>query len=610
MSIANPSPQTGLFAAMSGQCGAAARRLGATARGTCPVDMTRAHVGVAHAQSCGKCVPCRIGLASISDMLEEIIDGRAHEGALEDLEELAEHIRVSSDCAIGYQAAEQVLISIRAFREDFEQHMAHGSCLRSSSQGVPCVVSCPAHVDVPGYIALTAAGRFDDAVELIRKDNPFPSACAYVCEHPCEHTCRRALVDDAVNIRGLKRYAVDHASRPRDVRRLASTGKRIAVVGAGPSGLSAAYYLARLGHRVDVYERLEKAGGMLRYGIPNYRFPKDILDEEVRSIEQAGVEIHCGVEVGTDISLSELRGQFDAVYVAIGAHGDKKVGMPGEDARGVVSAVRLLREVAQGRPYDWRGKEVCIVGGGNVAMDAARTAVRLGADRVTVVYRRRVADMTALAEEIEGAVADGCHIADLMAPLRIECNDEGGVASLVVQPQIIGAVKRGRPSPMPADCGETALSCDVVVVAIGQEIQADSFAKEGMACDRGSFLVERDLGAVSMPGVYAGGDCMRGPATAILAIADGQTAAKTIDRDLGFHRDLVLDIELPPVRLEDRIACGRAVLGERPGEERRRDFELVEYGFSDREMRQEAARCLNCDHFGCGILRKEGRLAW
>lgn len=163
---------------------------------------------------------------------------------------------------------------------------------------------------------------------------------------------------------------------------------------------------------------------------------------------------------------------------------------------------------------------------------------------------------------------------------------------------------------MPADCGETALSCDVVVVAIGQEIQADSFAKEGMACDRGSFLVERDLGVVSMPGVYAGGDCMRGPATAILAIADGQTAAKTIDRDLGFHRDLVLDIELPPVRLEDRIACGRAVLGERPGEERRRDFELVEYGFSDREMRQEAARCLNCDHFGCGILRKEGRLAW
>lgn len=610
MSIANPSPQTGLFAAMSGQCGATARRLGATARGTCPVDMVRAHVGVAHAQSCGKCVPCRIGLAGISDMLEEIIDGRAHEGALDDLESLAEHIRVSSDCAIGYHAAEQVLISIRAFRDDFEQHMAHGSCLRSSSQGVPCIVSCPAHVDVPGYIALTAEGRFDDAVELIRKDNPFPSACAYVCEHPCEQTCRRAMVDDAVNIRGLKRYAVDHASRPRDVRRLPASGKRVAIVGAGPSGLSAAYYLARLGHCVVVFERLEKPGGMLRYGIPSYRFPKEILDEEIRSIEQAGVEIRCGVEIGADTALSELRSQFDAVYVAIGAHGDRKVGMQGEDAQGVVSAVQLLREVAQGRFHDWSGKNVCVVGGGNVAMDAARTAIRLGAERVTVVYRRRVADMTALAEEIEGAVADGCHIADLMAPLRIELDEKGGVASLIVQPQIIGPVRGGRPSPLPADCDEAALPCDVVVVAIGQEIQTAPFEREGMLCERGSFLVEKDMGAVGMPGVYAGGDCMRRPATAILAIADGQAAAKTIDRDLGFHRELVLDVDIPPVRLEDRVACGRAVLGERPGEERRRDFELVEHGFSEREMRQEAARCLNCDHFGCGILRKEGRLSW
>ncbi|MFR3272447.1 MAG: NADH-ubiquinone oxidoreductase-F iron-sulfur binding region domain-containing protein [Slackia sp.] len=218
--------------------------------------MTRAHVGVAHAQSCGKCVPCRIGLASISDMLEEIIDGRAHEGALEDLEELAEHIRVSSDCAIGYQAAEQVLISIRAFREDFEQHMAHGSCLRSSSQGVPCVVSCPAHVDVPGYIALTAAGRFDDAVELIRKDNPFPSACAYVCEHPCEHTCRRALVDDAVNIRGLN---VMRSTMPRP-RMCAARFYRQADCRRGPARRASAAYIWRGSGIGSILRAPEKAG--------------------------------------------------------------------------------------------------------------------------------------------------------------------------------------------------------------------------------------------------------------------------------------------------------------------------------------------------------------
>lgn len=610
MSIAKEFARPSLHARLAAQCDDTARRLGATARGTCPVDMTRALVGVAHAQSCGKCVPCRIGLASLSSMLEEIIDGKASDNALDRLQFLAEHIRDTSDCAIGYQAAEQVLISLAAFHDDFEQHMQHGSCLRSSSQGVPCMVSCPAHVDVPGYIALTAAGRYDEAVELIRKDNPFPSACAYVCEHPCEQTCRRALVDDAVNIRGLKRYAVDHAASPRATSRLASTGKRIAVVGAGPSGLSAAYYLARLGHEVVVFERQAKAGGMLRYGIPNYRFPKEILDAEIASIEAAGVEIRCNCDIASSEAFEQLKREFDAVYVAIGAHGDKKVGIDGEGAQGVVSAVEMLRNVGCGNAPDWTGLDVCVVGGGNVAMDAARTAVRLGARRVTVVYRRRVADMTALPEEIEGAVADGCHIADLMAPLSIVVDERGSACALEAQPQITGPVRGGRPAPVKAERDSVRFDCQVVVVAIGQDIQSEPFAEAGLACDRKTLTVDADLRCIDAAGVYAGGDCMRGPASAIAAIADGKEAARTIDADLGFHRQLVLDIDLPPARLEDRKPHGRAVLGERPGEERRGDFELVEFGLSDQEMRQEAARCLNCDHFGCGILRKEGRLAW
>ena len=610
MTIAERFARPSLHGRLAAQCADTSRRLGATARGTCPVDMTRALVGVAHAQSCGKCVPCRIGLASLSGMLEEIIDGKAGDDAIERLRLLAEHIRDTSDCAIGYQAAEQVLMSLAAFHDDFEQHMAHGSCLRSSSQGVPCTVSCPAHVDVPGYIALTAAGRYDDAVELIRKDNPFPSACAYVCEHPCEQTCRRALVDDAVNIRGLKRYAVDHARAPRATTRLAATGRRIAVAGAGPSGLSAAYYLARLGHEVTVFERREKPGGMLRYGIPGYRLPKDVLDAEVASIEAAGVKIVCGVEVGSDESIAALRDEYDAVYVAIGAHGDKKVGIEGEGAPGVVSAVEMLRDVGRGEAPDWRGLEVCVVGGGNVAMDAARTAVRLGAARVTVVYRRRAADMTALAEEVEGAVADGCHIADLMAPVRIELDEQGRVRALTAQPQTTGPVRGGRPAPVKADADPVSFSCQVVVVAVGQDILSGPFEAEGLPCDRKTLTVDADLRCLDAPGVYAGGDCMRGPASAIAAIADGKRAARTIDADLGFHRDLVLDIELPAPRLDDRVPWGRAVLAQRPGEQRRHDFDLVEHGFSEQEMHQEAARCLNCDHFGCGILRKEGRMAW
>ena len=599
------------YGALGEMCSNTSRRLGANARGTCPVDMTRALVGVAHAQSCGKCTPCRVGLGAMTDMLEQIIGGTADPGTIERLEDLAEQIRVSSDCAVGYQAAEQVLMSVKAFRDDFEYHAATGGCLRSSSQGVPCEVSCPAHVDIPGYIALTAAGRYDEAVELIRKDNPFPSACAYVCEHPCEETCRRTMVDDAVNIRGIKRYAVDHATGPRATDRGPATGKRIAIVGAGPSGLTCGYYLARMGHEVVAFEQREKAGGMLRYGIPNYRLPKNILDDEIASIEATGVEIRCNTPVGPDgITLEELQRDFDVVYIAMGAHGDKKLRMPGEDAEGVVPAVRMLREIGLGNTPDYTGLEVCVVGGGNVAMDAARSAVRCGAKKVTVVYRRRVADMTALPEEIEGTIADGCEIADLMAPLEVLTDAEGRVRALKAQPQIIGPVKRGRPAPVTADREPHEFPCKVVIVAIGQDIQSDYFADEGLPTSWKQFDVDENLAVPEHPGVFSGGDCMRGPATVILAIADGKKAARSIDTYLGFHHTVSVDIKLPTPRLDDRVPCGRSVNGERPTEERVHDFELVEYGLSEQEIRQETLRCLNCDHFGCGILHEEGRMSW
>lgn len=611
MTLANEAPKEAMRSVLGDLCQGTTRRLGANARGTCPVDMTRALVGVAHAQSCGKCTPCRIGLGQISQMLERIIDGRAGEGAIDALESLAEQVRVSSDCAVGYQAAEQVLLAVRGFRDDFEKHASSGRCVMWASQGVPCVVSCPAHVDIPGYIALTAAGKYDDAVELIRKDNPFPSACAYVCEHPCENTCRRTMVDDAVNIRGIKRYAVDHAAAPRRIDCAEPTGKRVAVVGAGPSGLTCAFFLARMGHAVTVFEQREKAGGMLRYGIPNYRLPKTILDDEIASIEALGVDVRCGAFVGEGgMSLADLRRDYDAAYLAIGAHGDKKVGIDGEDARGVVSAVQMLREVGEGSPADFTGLDVCVIGGGNVAMDAARSAVRMGAKSVRVVYRRRIADMTALPEEVEGAIADGCEICELMAPQSIAVDEAGAVRALVAQPQIIGRVKGGRPSPVAADRVPEELACQRIVVAIGQDILSDAFAEEGVQRDRKTFHVDEERAVPGIDGVFAGGDAMRSPATVILAIADGKAAARSIDSYLGFHHSISADVQIPPARLDDRVPCGRAVMAERPGAERRHDFDLVEYGLSDQEMQQEAARCLNCDHFGCGILHEEGRLSW
>ena len=600
------------YGALGEMCTDTMRRLGANARGTCPVDMTRALVGVAHAQSCGKCTPCRVGLGTMTELLESIIDGSADAGAIARLEDLAEQIRVSSDCAVGYQAAEQVLMSVRAFRDDFECHASTGRCLRATSQGVPCVVSCPAHVDIPGYIALTAAGRYDDAVELIRKDNPFPSACAYICEHPCENTCRRTMVDDAVNIRGIKRYAVDHARTPRATSREAATGKRVAVVGAGPSGLTCAYFLSRWGHDVTVFEQREKAGGMLRYGIPNYRLPKDILDAEIASIEAAGVKILLDRKVSGDGAqmLRDLERDYDAVYLAIGAHGDKKLGIAGEDATGVVPAVQMLREVGLGKAADYTGLDVCVIGGGNVAMDAARSAMRMGAKSVRVVYRRRVADMTALAEEIEGTVADGCEICSLMAPLEILTDAEGRVRALLAQPQIIGPVKRGRPAPVKAERDPVEYPCQVVIIAIGQDIESAPFEAEGVPCRWGRMDAGDDLAVPGKPGVFAGGDCMRGPATVILSIADGKKAARAIDTYLGCSHTVDPQIKIPTPRLDDRVPCGRSVMGERPPEERRRAFDLVEIGLSDQEIAQETLRCLNCDHFGCGILHENGRTAW
>ena len=281
-----------------------------------------------------------------------------------------------------------VLKGIRGFRDEYESHILHGKCGGSHHRAIPCISMCPAHVDVPGYLSLIHDKRFDDAVNLIRKDNPFPAACGLICEHPCESDCRRTLVDDAINIRGLKRYAVEHEGDIKTPEIMDNTGKKVAVIGSGPGGLSAAYYLAIMGHDVTVYEQRKRLGGMLRYGIPVYRLPDDILDKEINAILSTGIKVETEVSVGTDISLAEIRSKNDAVFVSIGAHTDKKIGIEGEDAVGVESAVEMLRAIGDNEYPDYTGQNIVVVGGGNVAMDVARSSVRLGAKSVTIVYRR------------------------------------------------------------------------------------------------------------------------------------------------------------------------------------------------------------------------------
>ena len=337
------------------------RRIAASPPGLCPVDLAKSFLDLCHAQTCGKCVPCRIGLGQLSELMEQVLEGEATMETISIIERVARVIVNSADCAIGRDAARLVLDGVQGFRDDYEEHILRHRCLGGMREPVPCVALCPAGVDIPGYLVLIKYGRYADAVRLIRKDNPFPSACAYICEHPCEARCRRNMIDDAVNIRGLKRYAVDNAGYVPQPDCAEPTGKKVAVIGGGPSGLSAAYYLALMGHKVTVYEKRAKLGGMLRYGIPNYRLPREVLDAEIASMLALGIDVHVNVNVGDDVTFDELRQQNDALYIALGAHTDKKTGIEGEDAEGVISAVEMLREIGDDYMPDFRNKDIVIL---------------------------------------------------------------------------------------------------------------------------------------------------------------------------------------------------------------------------------------------------------
>ena len=581
------------------------RRISASPPGLCPVDLASSFLKLCHAQSCGKCVPCRVGLGQLQKLMEQVLDGQADLSVID----LIARKFYSADCAIGYEAARMVLKGIRGFRDDFEEHILRGRCKFELNQPVPCVSQCPAGVDIPGYVALVAEGRYGDAVRLIRKDNPLPAVCGLICEHPCEVRCRRTMVDDPVNIRGLKRFAVDHAGDvPLPVPAVA-TGKKVAVIGGGPGGISAAYYLTLMGHEVTIFEQRKKLGGMLRYGIPNYRLPREELDREINHLLSLGIHVKTEVTVGEDPNIADLREEYDAVYIAIGAHIDRKIGIEGEEAQGVISAVELLREIGDDEMPDFTGKEIVVIGGGNVAMDVARSAVRLGAKRVRIAYRRRRVDMTAMEEEIEGAIEEGCELLDLHAPLRIEVDDQGRAAALWVQPQIIGPMKHGRPVPMVSTKAPVRLGCDIVIVAIGQGIESKEFEKQGIPVKRGVIEAMSWSGVKTkdITGVFAGGDCVTGPATVIRAIAAGKVAAANIDEFLGYNHVISADVEIPRVRLDDNRSCARVNMKVRQASERIKDFELIEEGMTCEEACQEARRCIRCDHFGFGIL-KGGRI--
>lgn len=573
--------------------------------GMCPLVLYRSLLQISMNQSCGKCVPCRDGLVEVERLLCDILNGDADRETPVKMEKMCRMIARTADCAVGVVAANLILDSLTEFADEYESHINSRKCVENVTQTVPCVTLCPAHVDVPGYIALIHAGDNEGAVMKIRERNPFPTACAMVCEHPCERKCRRKIIDDAINIRGLKKYAVDGAAADKTpiMAPNISTGKSIAVIGGGPSGLTAAYFLALMGHHVDVYDEHEKPGGMLRYGIPEYRLPKARLDEDIRAILSVGnIDMFTNTKVGRDISFDEIRSSHDAVYLGLGAQLGNRMPVDGADGKNVIPAADFLQLVANGKAPDLTDKKVVLIGGGNVAMDAARTAVRLNAKTIHVFTRKRD-DYTALESEIEGAMQEGVRFRTLLSFLNIELDDLNAVRAVWLQPEIVGEYdKFGFVNTEHSSNYPYRFLCDYLILGVGQRSDVAAFEQAGIPVNRGRICADVTCEVNDMPGVFSGGDCVTGPSTAINAIAAGQVAAFNIDEYLGYHHKIPSIVPLPAAVPNPCIPTGRAEIEEKDPFERRTNFDFVELPMTPEEAMRESGRCLRCDHYGCGAM--------
>lgn len=583
--------------------------------GMCPLVMYRSILQMSINQSCGKCIPCRDGLVEAERILKKIIEGDAEIGALDDLKKLCEMISETADCAVGVVAANTVLDSLREFPDEYESHIKNKRCVENVNQTVPCITLCPAHVDVPAYVALINKGDYAGAINIIRDRNPLPTACAMVCEHPCERKCRRSIIDHPINIRGLKKFAVDQitADQVKTPAPNVATGKKIAIVGGGPSGLTAAYFLSLMGHTVEIFDEHEKLGGMLRYGIPEYRLPKARLDEDITAILNAGdITVHTGTKIGRDVTVEELDEKFDAIFLGLGAQLGNRIPGKNADCENVVPAADFLQAVARGDAPDFKGKTIALIGGGNVAMDAARTAVRLGADSVNVFTRKRD-DYTALDTEIESAMQEGIRFTTLLSFLHLEADKDnpGKISAVWLQPEIVGEYDRS--GFVKTEHSVTKypyrFKCDYLIIGVGQRCDVEVFDKAGIPTERGRILADTACMIEGKEKFFSGGDCVTGPSTAINAIAAGQVAAHNIDEFLGYHHKIECEAKAPSPMPNKCIPTGRAEIEERPAYERKNDFVHVEEQMTPEEADRESGRCLRCDYYGCGCM-EGGRAPW
>jgi NADH-quinone oxidoreductase subunit F len=569
---------------------------------TCMVDLARYFLSFTQSESCGECTPCRLGTRRMLDILERICAGGGEPNDIEELERMAPAIKNTSLCGLGQTAPNPVLTTIEHFREEYEEHIHHKHCRATVCTALveaPCHHTCPAGVKAHRYVREVGQGNFEDAYLVVRESMPLPSVCGTVCFHPCEARCKRGQLDEAIAVRVLKGAAVKYGAQAE--KRIRGTrdrsGKKVAVVGSGPAGLTAAYYLSKLGgHDVTVFEEMGVAGGMMRTGIPRFRLPEKDLERDIDIVRDAGVKIKTRSAVK---SVADLRSRgFDAVFLAMGAHASWPLGVPGQELDGVRDCIQFLRNVSLGRKEN-PGRRVAVVGGGNSAIDAARTAFRIGASEVTILYRRTRSEMPADHDEIEDALAEGVVLETLTLPIGIRKAKDG--LRITCQRMRLGDFDAsGRRRPVPIEGSEFTVDVDTVLSAIGQFPNIP----KNLGVESGSgerIIVDEDKLSTSAEGVFAGGDVTLGPASIVEAIAHGRRAAIAIDEYLGGSGDIderlapVEDVgSLPPMKAETRARHRPRMDMGSPGT-RKRNFKQVEKGYSKADAIKEASRCLRCD---------------
>jgi NADH-quinone oxidoreductase subunit F len=577
---------------------------------TCMVDLAHFFLTFIKDESCGKCSPCREGVPRMLEILSKIRSGQAEQSDLELLEEIAAVVKETSLCGLGKTASNPVLSTLRYFRPEYESHIRQKRCAAGVCTDLvtsPCQNACPIGTETGSFVAFIAHGKFKEALDVNRLSNPLTSVCGRVCHHPCETACRAGDTDAPIAVRALKRFVADYeggnGGRP-SVKPVAKKYEKVAVVGSGPAGLMAAWELAKSGYDATVFEAESVPGGMLAWGIPDYRLPKTVLQAEISAIKALGVAIRLNTRVGVDLTLDDIFAKgHKAIFLATGAPRNLKLGIDGEQHKGVIDPLEFLKKFNLKKEASI-GRKVTVIGGGNTAVDVARTARRLGAD-VTLLYRRTRNEMPAIQEEVDEALAEGVRLECLAIPVEALAKN-GTIQKLKCQRMMLRGFDRyGRPQPIPLADRPFELEVDTLVPAIGQVPELDLLGGNTSLrlSPQKTLEVDPETMATNVPGIFAGGDVVTGPATVLGAMRAGKMAAESIHRYLRgmpLERDYAIQetgFEVPAVAIspDEAGSLSRPIMPTLSVAERNKNFREVELGYSREAAVTEARRCLRCD---------------